>query len=160
MGTRGPVAKPAATRRRTNKTTKTTSKATKKAVTPTAHLADENWHPIAKRWFNSLAESGQVIFYQESDWAYAAFIAESMSRDLGPQFVGFTEKGDVINEIIPIKGASMAGYDKASVALLATEGARRRLGVELKQGEQADPDEDRAKASITSLSAARARKSG
>lgn len=93
---------------------------------------DPDWHPIASRWFVSLAESGQSVFYEPSDWATAFLIAESMSRDLSPQFVGINEKsGEVEKDVIPLKGASLAAYLKAMSVLLVTEGDRRRARVEL-----------------------------
>jgi hypothetical protein len=33
--------------------------------------ADKDWHPIAKRWYNSLKTSGQSDFYQQRDWAFS-----------------------------------------------------------------------------------------
>lgn len=104
--------------------------------------ADEEWHPIAKRWYESLAESGQSYYYEPSDWATAYLIAESISRDLKPQFVGINEKtGERVIETIPMKGASLAAYLKAMTALLVTEGDRRRARVELERVSGEDPDE-------------------
>jgi hypothetical protein len=106
--------------------------------------ADEKWHPIARAWYQSLASSGQAAFYEPSDWATAVLIAESLSRDLKPQFVGISEAtGEPIIETIPMKGASLAAYLKAMTALLVTEGDRRRARLELERpqppGEEA-PD--------------------
>lgn len=106
--------------------------------------ADPKWHSIARQWYESLAKSGQAAFYEPSDWATAFLIAESISRDLKPQFVGISEQtGEPIIEAIPMKGASLAAYLKAMTALLVTEGDRRRARVELERpqpsGEEA-PD--------------------
>jgi hypothetical protein len=95
--------------------------------------ADENWHPIAQMWYESLAHSGQKIFYQPSDWAVAFLLAESISRDLKPQFVGISETDGPIYETIPLKGASLAAYLKGFTALMATEGDRRRMQIELER---------------------------
>jgi hypothetical protein len=96
--------------------------------------ADEKWHSIARQWYESLAGSGQSVFYEPSDWATAYLIAESISRDLKPQFVGISEQtGEPIIEAIPMKGASLAAYLKAMTALLVTEGDRRRARVELER---------------------------
>lgn len=110
--------------------------------------ADENWHPVALTWYNSLATSGQRIYYQPSDWATAYLLAESLSRDFKPQFVGINEEsGEVMMEKIPLKGASLGAYLKGFSALLATEGDRRRMQIELEreslkgQGKD-DPVED------------------
>ena len=37
-------------------------------------------HPAARRWYRSLRESSQARFYEPSDWAAAAFVAEAMTR--------------------------------------------------------------------------------
>jgi hypothetical protein len=96
--------------------------------------ADGGWHHIARQWYESLAMSGQATFYEPSDWATAYLIAESISRDLKPQFVGISETtGEPIIETIPMKGASLAAYLKAMTALLVTEGDRRRARLELER---------------------------
>ena len=43
-------------------------------------VADPSWHPIMRRWFESLAESGQSAFYEASDWATAAVVAVSLVK--------------------------------------------------------------------------------
>jgi hypothetical protein len=122
---------------------------------PAAH---EDWHPIARRWFESLADSGQAFFYEPSDWATAYLIAESISRDLNPQFVGISEKtGEPIIEKIPMKGASLAAYLKAMTALLVTEGDRRRARVELERPQGDDADEQ---AGVTAIDEWQRRLSG
>lgn len=172
MGSRGPIPKHPDQRRRRNvkkaapakKVAKKATAATKKAApvttlpTPAAPKrvpvprVDADWHSVAKAWYKSLADSGQSKYYQPSDWATAVLIAESMSRDLQPQFVGFTEEGDVIKEQIPLKGASLAAYLKAMSVLLVTEGDRRRMECELEQpGQEVDPDAERAEATVTNL---------
>lgn len=105
--------------------------------------AEKAWHPVARRWYESLAESGQAYFYEPSDWATAYLIAESISRDLKPQVVGLhPETGKPVKASIPMKGASLAAYLKAMTALLVTEGDRRRVRVELERGqvEEEAPD--------------------
>jgi hypothetical protein len=89
------------------------------------------WHPVAKRWFESLAASGQAVFYQPSDWATAYLVAESISRELKPQIVGWNDAGDPIRRHVPPKGASLAAWLKAMSSLMVTEGDRRRLRLEL-----------------------------
>ena len=95
--------------------------------------ADEHWHDIAKWWYESLARSGQSIYYQPSDWATAYLLAESMSRDLKPQFVGLDEEGEPKFAVIPLKGASLAAYLKGFTVLMVTEGDRRRMNLELER---------------------------
>lgn len=95
--------------------------------------ADEDWHPIALQWYESLGRSGQRIYYQPSDWATAYLLAESLSRDLKPQFLGLNEEGEPVMGKIPLKGASLAAYLKGFNVLMATEGDRRRLSLELER---------------------------
>jgi hypothetical protein len=137
MGTRGPVPKRADQRRRTNKPASPVTQA-EGASSVSRPEADESWHEVARRWYESLGASGQEQFYEPSDWAIAYLMAESISRDLKPQFVGFVQTGRDTTEpeyaAIPLKGASLSAYLKAMSDLLATEGARRRAGVELQRG--------------------------
>lgn len=99
---------------------------------------DPDWHPVARAWYQSLAESGQSDFYEPSDWAVARLVAESMSRDLKPQIVGTTEDGTPIAFSRPINGASLRAYLGAFASLLVTEGDRRRARLEL---EKPKPDQ-------------------
>lgn len=154
MGSRGPVPKRTDQRRRTNQPVTPVAKPAA-GVRSSGEIpeADDGWHQVSKSWYASLAKSGQSVFYEPSDWALAFLIAESMSRDLSPQFVGITEQGDSVMETIPLKGASLSAYLKAMNALLVTEGDRRRMSVELQKPKPADPDEQRAGATITDLRA-------
>lgn len=132
MGERGPPPKRSSERRRRNKESKPTEgKAAPEVKKPPAA---NDWHPIAKRWFDSLADSGQSDYYEPSDWAMAYVVAESISRDLKPQVVAVPEKtGEPVFEKVPMKGASLSAYLKAMTALMVSEGDRRRAGIELKR---------------------------
>lgn len=156
MGSRGPVPKRTDQRRRRNKP-EAEIEAAPAAAKVKAPPASKDWHPIARDWYRSLARSGQSAFYEPSDWATAHLIAESISRDLKPQFVGVDGEGAPIIKTIPLKGASLAAYLKAMTALLVTEGDRRRSRVELERGGQVDEDED---AAVTKLDEYRRRVSG
>jgi hypothetical protein len=125
------------------------------AASVSSPAVDEEWHPVARAWFESLSGSGQSRFYEPSDWATAVLIAESMSRDLKPQFIGFAYTGEdqqeAMYETIPLKGASLGAYLRAMSSLLVTEGDRRRAAVELERAKPADAGEDHADATVTSL---------
>lgn len=160
MGERGPVPKRASQRRRRNKTDDSGTPVPDITPAPSgtaepvpAPPADESWHPIALRWYQSLAESGQSIWYEPSDWATAFLIAESISRDLSDQVVGITDEGDVVKDKIPLKGASLAAYLKAMGNLLVTEGDRRRARAELTRATEVDSDEEAAVVAIDEWSA-------
>ncbi|MDQ0793680.1 hypothetical protein [Streptomyces sp. B1I3] len=93
---------------------------------PNNPQADPNWDPIAIEWFESLFESGQSFFYERSDIAQARYVAEVMSRNLS--------QGQRVS------GQLFASVISAASELLTTEGARRRLGVELTKSPSADMD--------------------
>lgn len=42
--------------------------------------ADKDWHPIAKRLYNSYKTSGQSDRWQNSDWAFAYSLMDDLSR--------------------------------------------------------------------------------
>lgn len=127
MGTRGPVPKRDDMRRRNNK--HEVEMVTAPSATPdgaAAPPADEDWHPIARRWYDSLANSGQSFFFEPSDWAQAAYVAEAMSRNL--------------NQGQRLSGQLFAAVISAASDLLTTEGSRRRLRIELSKAEAAEVD--------------------
>jgi hypothetical protein len=142
MAAHGPIPKRSEERRRRNKPETPIDKV--QAVGPvTIPSANPKWHPVAKRIYESLESSGQSKFYESSDWATAYLLAESLSRDLEPQFITIAEKktvtkaGTVTVEDkplmlrLPLKGASLAAYLKGFAALGVTEGDRRRIGIEI-----------------------------
>lgn len=92
--------------------------------------ADE-WHDIAKEWYASLQVSGQVVFYEQSDVATAYYIAEMISRSMeGPKV-----NGQLFGSIMSAMGD-----------LVCTEGARRRVKIELQRdaGESGPSETDSA----------------
>lgn len=131
MGTRGPAPK------RADKRLGHISKANRAVerlpgapvVKPPAARSD--WHPVAKRWFQSLAKSGQSVYYEPADWETAWALAESMSREFKPQVVGRTGDGEPVWAEVPPRGAALAAWRQVMASLLVTEGDRRRAGVEL-----------------------------
>jgi hypothetical protein len=120
MGARGPIGK------RSEELMGHRSKEERAAVTKAPGAAvvpvpdpDESWHPIARRWYESLAESGQSRFYEPSDWAAAQYAAEAMTRNLnaGQRF----------------SAQLFTGIWSAMNDLLTTEGDRRRVRMELQR---------------------------
>ncbi len=127
MGTRGPVPKRSDQRRRRNADeVEVASAPSGYPDGSTAPPPDEGWHPIARRWYDSLANSGQSFFFEPSDWAQAAYVAEAMSRNL--------------NQGQRLSGQLFAAVVAAASDLLTTEGARRRLRIELSKAEAAEVD--------------------
>jgi lysophospholipase L1-like esterase len=118
------VPKRAEQRRRRNTTTKAgepTKVTSVPIAAPIAAMppADLDWHPTAIDMYKSLADSGQSQFYEPSDWQFARFVCELMSRCL---------RSDKIN------GQLVTGIMAGFTDLLATEGSRRRSRVELQRG--------------------------
>lgn len=101
-------------------------------------VMDEDWHPIAQLVYESVQRSGQVIWMEPSDWSVLYLMCESISRDLNPQVVGITEDGDVVKDIIPLKGASLNAYTKTMASLMMLEGDRRKLRIELERQRRID----------------------
>lgn len=132
MGTRGQTPKRSEQRRRTNEPELPIVKA-EGAQLVDRPPAEETWHPIARRWFESLAESGQSRFFEPSDWATAAAVAENLSRELKPKVVGTDAEGAPVIMPAPLNGAAMSAFLKACTVLLATEGDRRRMQIELQR---------------------------
>lgn len=111
---------------------------------------DENWHPIAKRFYVDSLRSGQVYYYEASEYALLYMLCESISRDMKPQVVGMDpETGELKRARIPLKGTSLNAYGKIMAELLITEGSRRRAKIELTRMEL-EPDDSR-KRNIQSL---------
>ena len=129
---RGPVPKPSAQRRRVNKPEVPVETAPS-AGPAKAPAAEPDWHPVARRWYESLSASGQCSFYQPSDWAEAVVWTELLSRQL--------ESGKP-------SAMMLAAWSSASTRLLTTEGDRRRVRIELERAGRKDADEEAAVASM------------
>lgn len=104
---------------------------------PTAE-AKNRWHPLAQDLWDTYSKSGQALYWQPSDWAMAAFVCETISRELLPQIIGYKEYGEGESHVkepiwgpAPVKGATISAVMKAAGALMMLEGDRRRLGLEL-----------------------------
>lgn len=102
----------------------------------------EDWHPVARLWYEEACQSAQVVYYEPSDWANLYLVAEAMSRELEDQVLGVvpatvTPDGEVIKEArviwgkAPIKGSSLNALKSMMASLLITEGDRRRAGIEV-----------------------------
>lgn len=82
--------------------------------------ADPDWHPIARKLWDSLKTSGQADFYQNSDWAFAYSICDDLSYYKGAG----KRSGQMLQTIYT-----------AMERLLVTEGDRRRVRIELHEPE-------------------------
>lgn len=138
--TGGPPPKRDAERRRRNKraiATTTVDVATLVKQEVQVPVPSDKWHPAAVQWYTSLARSGQVVFYEPSDWALAYVTAENLSRELNPkmQQVGLDEHDRPRYELVsyPMAGSAMAAFLKANASLMVSEAERRRLSIELER---------------------------
>lgn len=83
--------------------------------------ADERWHQLARELYESLADSGQSIFYEPSDWAFARVTCELLSRQLASERIN----ANLITAV-------MSALDR----LLVAEADRRRARVILERAEE------------------------
>jgi hypothetical protein len=88
--------------------------------------SSEEWHPIAQRWFRSLAESGQARFLEPSDWAAAQYVAEMVTRHLSADRTS---------------AQMFAAIFAAMESLLTTEASRRRVKLEVERPDAGDRPE-------------------
>ena len=151
-GAGGPPPKRSDQRRRVNPTAgeaRLASASQAESLEAVMPPADDDWHPVARRWYESLAGSGQAVFYQASDWGQAFVMAEAVSRELSPQPV-VDKEGNVTMVSLPMKGASLSAFLKGCTDLLVSETARRRAAVELQRPK---PDEGDEPAGVTDIRA-------
>lgn len=127
----GPVPKRSDQRRRRNRTGPDQVAAGPPVVDPPA-LRD-GIHPLARAWYDALAQSGQARFYEASDWMTAQVIAEAIE-----------------DYALTRRASTLAGILQGATALLATEGDRRRLRLELVQL-RADAEDDDEQAAIVAI---------
>lgn len=127
MGTRGPMPKRSDSRQRRNAPERDVVKAAgADAVKQPA--ASRDWHPIAKRLWKAMGQSGQARFYEPSDWA----VAYSLMDDLSYYKNGAKRSGQMLQTIM-----------SALTGLMLTEGDRRRLQIELSRPSAADDDDSK-----------------
>ena len=125
MGTRGPAPKRLAERLgHLTKAQKSSADVVQMSGPVRVPAASKEWHPVARRWYLALKQSGEAVYFEPSDWAAAQYVAEAMSRNL---------KTDRFS------GQLFASVWSAMESLLTTEAARRRVRMEVQRGE---PDVD------------------
>lgn len=79
---------------------------------------DPTWHPLATSWYRSLSDSAQSKLMEPSDWAAASLTAHELSRMLASE----------------APNAALFGRLWAAMGeLMTTEGARRRLKIEVER---------------------------
>lgn len=104
--------------------------------------ADVDWCGPARRWYEGLQHSGQSVFYEQSDWDQAHYVAALMDESLRQP----TPSGSLVAQVL-------AGMS----SLLSSEADRRRMRIELERAGVEDADEE---AAVSALDAYRKRLSG
>lgn len=125
MGSRGPIPKRDAERRRRNKPERATDTVTATGPVPIPPCPS-GLHPEARRWYRSLRTSAQTCFFEPSDWAQARVLAVVLSQLLSGR---------------RLSAQLFAAWCSAAAELGVTEGARRRLRIEVERshnGEMAE----------------------
>jgi hypothetical protein len=143
MGTRGPVPKREAERRRTNEPTVPVQHVdvdVLEAIEVKTPEPDEHWHPVVRQLWDSFLESGQRFVLEPTDWALLFLACEDLTRELKPRKVnlGLDGRGEpiLVEVAMPIPGGKLQALNKLMGNLLATEGDRRRLGIEIDRAAQ------------------------
>lgn len=99
--------------------------------------ADPNWHPKAIALYQGLVDSATARIYEPSDWQTAQLLCEDYSRELKPRKVqvGVDGMGEpiLVEMEMPMPGAKVTAILRGLSALIATEGDRRRLQIEVKR---------------------------
>ena len=134
-GSGGPVPKRSGQRRRANKPDVPIIQAAGAESVPIPGPI-ELWHHLAREWFESLKVSGQAQFFEPSDWAQARIWADLLSRAL------LSDRPS---------GMMIAAWAAGASELLTTEGARRRMRIELERAKPVDADAELAGAMILDL---------
>ncbi|MFD0918885.1 hypothetical protein ACFQ16_03935 [Saccharopolyspora rosea] len=77
-------------------------------------------HPLVVDWYQSLGESAQARYFEPSDWQTSRLVAYSMDR--------------YVRSARP-SSQMFAALMSAMSDLLVTEGARRRVRIEIERGQ-------------------------
>jgi hypothetical protein len=107
---------------------------------------NEDWHPVAMMAWDSLVKSVTAHIYEPSDWAFAHILCEQISRAMKPKKVqvGVDGAGEpiLVEAEVAMSGAELQAVIKGFNSLIATEGDRRRLQIEVKRRGQAQNGAD------------------
>lgn len=68
----------------------------------------KNWHPRATAWYDSLSESGQADYFQNSDWAQAKIIADMLTHAYNMEFYRQAQFMDTIMSAMAKLGTTEA----------------------------------------------------
>lgn len=149
-GSRGPLSKPGLQRRKDRRQALEAETTTVETTggAPAPWPANEDWHPMAISFYESLEDSDQSELFMESDWSKAYLIAEQMSRELKPQFLGLRTAVEVVEVngveesfitqkpvagTVPLKGSSLSALQAMMASIGVSIADRQRMGLELQR---------------------------
>jgi hypothetical protein len=133
MGTRGPV--PARSETRAGHIAKANlpDKVTLTRPVPVP-APSKGWAPEATRWYRALKRSGQVRFFEPSDWQYAWLLAELLTKELTLVRVVHNElTGEDAVVPMPPRALMTKKILGAMGELGTTESSRRRMRIEVER---------------------------
>lgn len=152
--TKGPIPKRSEERRRRNKGDVVIEKVNLDELVAREveiPVADPDWEPLTQHFYESFRSSGQAIWYEPSDWMTAYMLMEVLDRWLKPQDVKVGQVGSGRDEhsggeieylfeskIVAMPGGVLSAILKGLTAIMATEGDRRRLRIELERKKRID----------------------
>ena len=140
MGKRGPAPKPEHARLRQNADYRPRTKVDEDTVTAAPHEPNDGWHPIATEFWYAFQETAHTSLWARTDWMKLYLMCEQISREMAPQFVGFSETWDYdadqmvkkpVRATLPMKGASISALGQWMTTLGTTYADRLRLEIEL-----------------------------
>lgn len=147
MGKRGPAGKPEHARLRQNSDYVPHTKIDADTVTAAPHEPDEAWHPIATEFWYAFQETAHTSLWARTDWMKLYLMCEQITREMNPQFVGFSEGWEKVENddgstsrvpvkkpvraSLPMKGASISALGQWMTTLGTTYADRLRLEIEL-----------------------------
>lgn len=114
------------------------------------------WEPQAMLLWESVSRSGQAIFMEPSDWAILYMLCEQLHRNLVPRPVVIGESnGEPVIQYMrtPMPGATLNAIMKGAGDLMLSEGARRKVRIELERKKQ---NEAAAEGKVVNIVARRA----
>lgn len=104
------------------------------------------WEPLTLAYWEAFKRSGQSVYYEPSDWMTAYALMEMLDRWLKPQEVKVGQIGSGRDEgaggdvryvfepkIVATPAGVITAILKGMTSLMATEGDRRRLRMELER---------------------------
>jgi hypothetical protein len=118
MGTRGPVPKRSSERVRRNKDETPVEKVTAIGTVVAPKLGLDDPHPLIVDFYEALAGSAQAKYYEPSDWQFARFTLHFADK--------LVKSGKPSSQML-------AAVNTALTDLLVSEGARRRVRMEVER---------------------------